>query len=62
MMRSCASGPARCWASKQPFAGLREGGLDGYVAYEVGSPLRGAEASLGRAATKSLAKIRLLIS
>jgi sugar phosphate isomerase/epimerase len=45
------------------FTGLKEGGFDGYVAYEMCSPLRGGggEANLDRAATKSLAKIRELI-
>lgn len=42
------------------FAGLKEGGFDGYVAYEMCSPLRGggSEANLDAAATRSLAKIR----
>lgn len=42
------------------FAGLKEGGFEGYVAYEMCSPLRGGgnEANLDDAATKSLAKIR----
>ncbi len=42
------------------FAGLREGGFDGYVAYEMCSPLRGggSEENLDRAAAKSLAKIK----
>lgn len=42
------------------FAGLKEGGFDGYVAYEMCSPLRGgdSEANLDDAATRSLAKIR----
>jgi sugar phosphate isomerase/epimerase len=46
------------------FAGLKEGGFDGYVAYEMCSPLRGggSEANLDLAATKSLAKIRALLS
>jgi sugar phosphate isomerase/epimerase len=46
------------------FAGLREGGFDGYVAYEMCSPLRGggAEANLDAAASKSLAMIQRLIS
>lgn len=45
------------------FAGLREGGFDGYVAYEMCSPLRGggSEANLDAAATKSLAVIQRLI-
>jgi len=42
------------------FAGLREGGFDGYVAYEMCSPLRGggSEENLDRAAGKALAKIQ----
>ena len=42
------------------FAGLIEGGFDGYVAYEMCSPLRGggSEANLDAAAAHSLAKIR----
>ena len=42
------------------FAGLREGGFAGYVAYEMCSPLRGggSEENLDRAARKSLEKIR----
>lgn len=42
------------------FAGLKEGGFDGYVAYEICSPLRGggSEANLDAAARQSLAKIR----
>lgn len=45
------------------FAGLREGGFDGYVAYEMCSPLRGggSEANLDRAAKISLETIRALI-
>jgi sugar phosphate isomerase/epimerase len=45
------------------FAGLREGGFDGYVAYEMCSPLRrgGTEANLDAAASKSLAMIQRLI-
>lgn len=45
------------------FAGLKEGGFEGYVAYEMCSPLRGGggEANLDAAASKSLAKIRELI-
>ncbi|HWB10106.1 MAG TPA: sugar phosphate isomerase/epimerase family protein [Pirellulales bacterium] len=45
------------------FAGLKEGGFDGYVAYEMCSPLRGGggEANLDAAASTSLAKIRQLI-
>jgi sugar phosphate isomerase/epimerase len=46
------------------FAGLREGGFDGYVAYEMCSPLRGggSEPNLDAAATKSLSLIRRLMS
>jgi sugar phosphate isomerase/epimerase len=46
------------------FAGLKEGGFDGYVAYEMCSPLRGggSEANLDAAAKTSLEKIRKLIS
>jgi sugar phosphate isomerase/epimerase len=42
------------------FAGLREGGFDGYVAYEMCSPLRGggSEANLDRTARLSLERIR----
>jgi sugar phosphate isomerase/epimerase len=45
------------------FAGLREGGFDGYVAYEMCSPVRGggSEANLDRTAGVSLRKIRALI-
>ena len=45
------------------FAGLKEGGFVGYVAYEMCSPLRGggSEANLDQAAAKSLAKIQSLI-
>jgi sugar phosphate isomerase/epimerase len=45
------------------FAGLKEGGFDGYVAYEMCSPLRGGggEANLDAAASNSLEKIRQLI-
>jgi len=45
------------------FAGLRAGGFDGYVAYEMCSPVRGggAEANLDATATKSLAFIERLI-
>ncbi len=41
------------------FAGLREGGFDGYVAYEMCSPLRGggSEENLDRAARIGLEKI-----
>lgn len=44
------------------FAGLKEGGFKGYVAYEMCSPLRGggSEANLDAAAHKSLQKIRQL--
>jgi sugar phosphate isomerase/epimerase len=44
------------------FAGLREGGFNGYVAYEMCSPLRGGggEANLDRAAASSLETIRRL--
>jgi sugar phosphate isomerase/epimerase len=44
------------------FAGLREGGFDGYVAYEMCSPLRGggSEENLDRAARASLDTIRRL--
>ncbi len=46
------------------FAGLKEGGFKGYVAYEMCSPLRGGggEANLDAAAAKSLRKIRELIA
>lgn len=46
------------------FAGLREGGFDGYVAYEMCSPLRGggSESNLDATASKSLACIRRLMS
>jgi sugar phosphate isomerase/epimerase len=45
------------------FAGLKEGGFDGYVAYEMCSPLRGggSEANLDATARKSLKKIQELI-
>jgi len=45
------------------FAGLREGGFDGYVAYEMCSPVRGGgtEANLDSTAAKSLAFIRSLM-
>lgn len=45
------------------FAGLKEGGFDGYVAYEMCSPLRGGgnESNLDRAAKHSLAVIRSLM-
>jgi len=44
------------------FTGLREGGFDGYVAYEMCSPLRGggSEENLDRVAKASLDAIRLL--
>ena len=44
------------------FAGLREGGFNGYVAYEMCSPLRGGgdENNLDRAAATSLESIRRL--
>jgi sugar phosphate isomerase/epimerase len=44
------------------FSGLKEGGFQGYVAYEMCSPLRGggSEANLDAAAEKSLAVIRRL--
>ncbi|HEV7221988.1 MAG TPA: sugar phosphate isomerase/epimerase [Pirellulales bacterium] len=46
------------------FAGLKEGGFRGYVAYEMCSPLRGGggQANLDAAAAKSLRKIRELIA
>jgi sugar phosphate isomerase/epimerase len=45
------------------FAGLREGGFDGFVAYEMCSPVRGggSEANLDRTAKASLEKIHQLI-
>ncbi len=45
------------------FAGLKEGGFSGYVAYEMCSPIRGggSEANLDATAAKSLATIRRLI-
>jgi sugar phosphate isomerase/epimerase len=45
------------------FAGLKAGGFDGYVAYEMCSPLRGggSEANLDDAARRSLARIRELM-
>jgi sugar phosphate isomerase/epimerase len=45
------------------FAGLREGGFDGYVAYEMCSPVRGggSESNLDTTASKSLAAIQRLI-
>jgi sugar phosphate isomerase/epimerase len=46
------------------FAGLREGGFNGYVAYEMCSPVRGggSEANLDATASKSLEFIRQLIA
>jgi len=46
------------------FAGLKEGGFSGYVAYEMCSPLRGggSESNLDATARKSLARIRELIA
>jgi sugar phosphate isomerase/epimerase len=43
--------------------GLRDGGFEGYVVYEMCSPLRGggSEANLDRAASLSLAAIKSLI-
>ncbi|NUQ66165.1 MAG: sugar phosphate isomerase/epimerase [Pirellulales bacterium] len=45
------------------FAGLKEGGFDGYVAYEMCSPLRGggSEENLDRTARASLERIRQLV-
>ena len=45
------------------FAGLKEGGFRGYIAYEMCSPLRGggSEANLDAAAIASLREIRRLI-
>jgi sugar phosphate isomerase/epimerase len=45
------------------FAGLKEGGFDGYVAYEMCSPLRGggSEANLDAAARKSREVIHKLV-
>jgi len=45
------------------FAGLKEGGFGGFVAYEMCSPLRGggSEANLDASASKSLAAIQKLI-
>lgn len=42
------------------FRGLREGGFNGYVAYEICSPIRGggSEANLDSAASHALTKIR----
>lgn len=46
------------------FAGLKEGGFDGYVAYEMCSPLRGGGGidNLDATAAKSLERIRALIA
>ena len=46
------------------FAGLREGGFDGYVAYEMCSPLRGGGSiqNLDATAKRSLEKIQALIA
>jgi hypothetical protein len=46
------------------FTGLREGGFDGYAAYEMCSPLRGggSEENLDHAARTSLDVIRRLIA
>ncbi len=46
------------------FAGLREGGFDGYVAYEMCSPVRGggSEANLDRTAAQSLRTIQALVA
>jgi sugar phosphate isomerase/epimerase len=46
------------------FAGLREGGFDGYVAYEMCSPVRGggSEENLDRTAKASLETIQRLVS
>ena len=45
------------------FAGLKEGGFDGYVTYEMCSPLRGggSESNLDQTAATSLARIREFI-
>lgn len=45
------------------FSGLRDGGFDGYVAYEMCSPLRGggSEENLDRTASESLKAIKGLI-
>jgi sugar phosphate isomerase/epimerase len=45
------------------FRGLRAGGFDGYVAYEMCSPLRGGgtEANLDATARTALERIRQLI-
>lgn len=46
------------------FAGLKEGGFDGYVTYEMCSPLRGggSEENLDQTAARSLQRIRDLIA
>lgn len=46
------------------FAGLRDGGFDGYVAYEMCSPVRGGGTlkNLDATAAKSLAKIKQLVA
>jgi sugar phosphate isomerase/epimerase len=46
------------------FAGLRGGGFNGYVAYEMCSPLRGggSEKNLDATAAKSLAVMRRLMA
>lgn len=48
---------------KSFFGGLREAGFNGYVSYEMCSPLRGggSEANLDRSAVESLNEIRALI-
>lgn len=45
------------------FKGLKDGGFDGYVAYEMCSPLRGggSEANLDKTASQSLEQIKKLI-
>jgi hypothetical protein len=42
------------------FAGLKDGGFDGLVAYEICSPIRGGggEANLDASSRSALAKIR----
>lgn len=49
-----------CLDLNEFFRGLREGGFQGYVAYEICSPIRGggAEANLDAAAKHALEKIR----
>jgi sugar phosphate isomerase/epimerase len=46
------------------FRGLKEGGFDGYVAYEMCSPLQGggSEANLDATASASLKKIQELMA